>query len=113
MSNICVADKQDRQIGELVVNSDGEILPKYAGCTSKCEFLSRSVNISDPLVSLRNHDEVIPGALSAFDSLGSGEPSHWNVLAPEACDNTAAHIFVELDAKISSLDFSQACTMRY
>ena len=73
LPNIRVGDIKNRQIGEVVVHSDREILLQYTGRTRKCEFHSRTISVGDALVRLRVQSKVVPGAFRAFDSLGSGE----------------------------------------
>src|SRR5215831_6832628 len=98
LPNIRVADIEDGQIGKFVVDDDGEIFLQCAGYTGNCDFLSGTIGVGDALVRLRVQSKLVPGALAAFGSLGSGELAEWNILAPESCNHAAAHVLVEFDA---------------
>ena len=78
LSDICVTDIEDREIGEIVIDDDRDILPQSARYTGKAEFLSGTIGVGDALARLRGQSEVVPGAIVTFDGLGSGERAEWN-----------------------------------
>ena len=61
----------------------------------------------DALVHLRGQSKVVPGALAAFDGLGSGEPAQWNFFPLQSCNHAAAQVFVDLNAKAGALALSR------